>query len=184
LQGGSSKKKKLQKSKQRKAALQHTAQMASKKRAFFDIDIGDPKEFQIQSEEYSRAQKFFKEVASSYGLGNSLADADHETLLSLYDSDPNRRAQGPIRVVPPVSQRAGRIVFELFDESAPKAVQNFLCLCTGEKGKNKSGKALHYRGSKIHRIEKGLLCQETTAISISTTQKNFSLSLFCIDNLK
>lgn len=43
---------------------------------------------------------------------------------------------------------------------APKAAENFRCLCTGEKGKGKSsGKALHYKGCRFHRIVKGFVAQ-------------------------
>ena len=47
----------------------------------------------------------------------------------------------------------GRIVMELFQDICPKTAENFRCLVTGEKGKSeKSGKALHYKGSVFHRV--------------------------------
>jgi len=53
----------------------------------------------------------------------------------------------------------GRVEFELFSNVAPKAVENFRSLCTGEKGLGKSGKPLHYKGSKFHRIIPGFMVQ-------------------------
>merc|ERR1711912_73205 len=47
---------------------------------------------------------------------------------------------------------AGRITMELRADVAPKTAENFRALCTGEKGTGKSGKALHYKGSKFHRV--------------------------------
>lgn len=47
---------------------------------------------------------------------------------------------------------AGKITFELFKDSVPKTVENFRCLCTGEKGKGKQDKPLHYKGNIFHRI--------------------------------
>ena len=44
-------------------------------------------------------------------------------------------------------QDSGRLDFELFGEEAPKTVNNFLALCSGEFNRN-----LWYKGSRFHRI--------------------------------
>lgn len=56
-------------------------------------------------------------------------------------------------------QNAGKIIFELFAHVVPKTAENFRCLCTGEKGKGKSGKKLAFLGSSFHRIIPGFMCQ-------------------------
>jgi len=54
---------------------------------------------------------------------------------------------------------SGKITMELFTDITPKTAENFRCLCTGEKGVGKSGKALHFKQSKFHRIIPGFMLQ-------------------------
>ncbi|KAF0688279.1 Aste57867_20149 [Aphanomyces stellatus] len=54
---------------------------------------------------------------------------------------------------------SGRLVIELRADKVPKTAENFRQLCTGEAGIGKSGKPLHYKGSKFHRIIPNFMCQ-------------------------
>jgi cyclophilin family peptidyl-prolyl cis-trans isomerase len=74
-------------------------------------------------------------------------------------------APGPIvnpRVFFDVAQGGrplGRIVFELFQDKTPKTAENFRALCTGERGKGRSGRPLHYKGSLFHRVIPNFMIQ-------------------------
>jgi len=55
---------------------------------------------------------------------------------------------------------SGRIVIGLFGEVCPRTAENFRALCTGEKGISEyTGKKLHYKGIRFHRIVGRFLCQ-------------------------
>lgn len=54
----------------------------------------------------------------------------------------------------------GRIVIGLFGDVAPRTVENFRCLCTGEKGNSaETGEPLHYLSTRMHRVIPGFCIQ-------------------------
>lgn len=79
---------------------------------------------------------------------SSLDESAQEMLREAFQSDPAWAAKGSLcfEDLAQVAGAGGRLVVELFPDAAPKAVQNFLCLCTGEKGVGKtSKKLLHFK---------------------------------------
>lgn len=53
-----------------------------------------------------------------------------------------------------------RMIFELYTDDVPKAVENFRSLCTGERGVGKrTGRMLHYANCPFHWIHKGSMCR-------------------------
>jgi len=54
---------------------------------------------------------------------------------------------------------AGRITMELFADVVPKTAENFRALCTGEKGRGRSGKPLHFKNCTFHRVIKDFMLQ-------------------------
>ncbi|XP_047997156.1 peptidyl-prolyl cis-trans isomerase G [Leguminivora glycinivorella] len=55
---------------------------------------------------------------------------------------------------------SGRIVFELYNDVAPKTAENFRALCAGDAGIGKvTGKPLIYKGMLFHRVVKDFMIQ-------------------------
>eukprot|EP00299_Pterocystis_sp_00344_P004991 c1629_g1_i1.p1 GENE.c1629_g1_i1~~c1629_g1_i1.p1 ORF type:complete len:250 (+),score=56.62 c1629_g1_i1:36-752(+) len=129
---------------------------------WLDINLGDQAAYEEEVKSFNRAREFLKEVGPSRGFEDSLEALDGDTieiLQEMYQSDPKWLARGPMRVTAPTPLRAGRIEIQLHDDVV-KASENFRCLVTGEKGKGKeSGKPLHFKNSRFHRIIKGFMCQ-------------------------
>ncbi|KAJ9458773.1 Peptidyl-prolyl cis-trans isomerase [Diplonema papillatum] len=46
----------------------------------------------------------------------------------------------------------GRVFMELFADTVPKTAENMRALFTGEKGKGISGKPMHLKGTRFHRV--------------------------------
>ncbi|KAH6557792.1 hypothetical protein KP509_1Z093500 [Ceratopteris richardii] len=57
------------------------------------------------------------------------------------------------------SEPPQRIVVQLFDYKAPKTVEVFKALATGQKGVTSDGIRLHYEGTMFNRVVHGILIQ-------------------------
>eukprot|EP01090_Pellita_catalonica_P012370 TRINITY_DN2665_c0_g1_i1.p2 TRINITY_DN2665_c0_g1~~TRINITY_DN2665_c0_g1_i1.p2 ORF type:complete len:225 (-),score=33.08 TRINITY_DN2665_c0_g1_i1:1422-2057(-) len=54
-------------------------------------------------------------------------------------------------------KKLGRVEFELYKGTVPKTAENFRALCTGEV--NLSGRKLHYKNSRFHRVINSFMIQ-------------------------
>jgi len=122
---------------------------------FLDVDIADARA------SYKRACEFVEANSIKYGLSSNvlseLGGREKLGVPELYANDYAWKERGGCQVDP---QPCCRMVFELFAEESPLAVENFHTLCIGSKGKSKtSGAVLSYQDSKIHRYVPGFILQ-------------------------
>ncbi|KAJ8073375.1 hypothetical protein PM082_011649 [Marasmius tenuissimus] len=127
--------------------------------AFLDVYTGDKEEHSRLTEQFNHTSSLLEKHAAVFGLPSSpelLTSEQQEILIDL-----NKGGNGQdLFFQPPKPLLAGRITFEL-DDSCPKTKQNFMALCTGEKGNVKSApnKKLHYLDCPIHRVVQGFVAQ-------------------------
>lgn len=80
-------------------------------------------------------------------------------------------APSPASLTHNLGEALGRIKMELFADVTPKTAENFRQFCTGE-AKDHQGKAIGYKGSKIHRVvsltTKNLFHATNTSRSLSS----------------
>eukprot|EP00560_Eucampia_antarctica_P006328 CAMPEP_0197823342 /NCGR_PEP_ID=MMETSP1437-20131217/674_1 /TAXON_ID=49252 ORGANISM="Eucampia antarctica, Strain CCMP1452" /NCGR_SAMPLE_ID=MMETSP1437 /ASSEMBLY_ACC=CAM_ASM_001096 /LENGTH=194 /DNA_ID=CAMNT_0043422461 /DNA_START=80 /DNA_END=664 /DNA_ORIENTATION=+ len=80
-------------------------------------------------------------------------------IISMADASPEKITNTVFFDIDIDGKDAGRVTLGLFGDTVPKTVENFRALCTGEKGIGKSGKPLHYKGTKFHRIIPSFMIQ-------------------------
>ena len=124
-------------------------------RAYLDFDVDDA------CAKFKRASHFVESCDLKYALSSKKIDelggGEILRLPELYANDFEWSAKGQMRARP---QPNCRVVFELYEDIAPLAVENFLALCRGDRGVDKgSGVKLHYKGCPVHRVVKGFVMQ-------------------------
>lgn len=95
-------------------------------------------------------------AAAAAGSDAAAATIAASNAAAAADKKPNPRVFFDITIG---GRPEGRVVFELYADVVPRTAENFRALCTGERGKGKSGKPLHYKGSIFHRVIKDFMIQ-------------------------
>jgi len=109
-------------------------------RAYLDLDVDDA------YAKFKRASHFVESCDLKYAQSSKKIDelggGEVLRLPELYSNDYEWTAKGAMQARP---QPNCRVVFELYEDIAPLAVENFLALCRGDRGVDKgSGVKLHY----------------------------------------
>ena len=116
-------------------------------RAYLDFDVGGHRAA------HALLCAFVEANEAKYGLSSRVAaelgGSERARLRELFESDHAWSGRGRIELLPAAAER---VEVELFADAAPLAVENFLALCAGDRGKAKgSGKPLAYAGCNVFR---------------------------------
>ncbi|KAA8493031.1 Peptidyl-prolyl cis-trans isomerase [Porphyridium purpureum] len=136
---------------------------------FLDIAVGDLQAQAAEDERFAGVERFLAEYGESLGVGATricdfVDDEQHELFAEMYASHPAGSSVHPL-LQPgqrPTTRfehvKRFRIGIEVYEELVPKTAQNFVALCTGEKGIGKvAKKPLHYKNVPFHRVEHALM---------------------------
>jgi cyclophilin family peptidyl-prolyl cis-trans isomerase len=120
-------------------------------RAFLDFDVGGHRAA------HALLCAFVEANEAKYGLSSRVAaelgGSERARLRELFEADHAWSGRGRIELLPAAAER---VVVELYADAAPLAVENFLSLCAGDRGKAKgSGKPLAYAGCAVFRKTPG-----------------------------
>jgi len=128
--------------------------------AYLDIFSGNADQHEQETAEYNATCSLVSKHSAVFNLPTLpelLSDEQRGILQDL-----NKSSNQTLRFDPPVPLLLGRVTFDL-DPSAGlnKTRQNFMSLCTGDKGfcKGAPNKKLHYLGCPMHRVVKGFVAQ-------------------------
>ena len=136
------------------AEVAEYARSGSPLRVYMDVDIDGWRAA------YTRAEDFVSSCNLRYKLSSErlelLGGSEKKRLRAeLYPNDYEFGNRGKIVT----RRRPERIHFELWPKIAPLAVENFLGLIRGDRGKGECGKPLHFAGTSFHRMVPGFVAQ-------------------------
>jgi hypothetical protein len=145
---------------------------------YLEIYAGEQSKFEEEDAQYQLTRSLLDKHASTFGLPSLPEDLDAEqqdilgdvhvclnrncVCESNIDLMRQKSDSQPLRFRAPIPLLVGRLVFQLDDAPGlAKTRQNFIALCTGEKGQCKSSpkKKLHYMDCPIHRIVRSFVAQ-------------------------
>ncbi|KAH7102488.1 cyclophilin-like protein [Auriculariales sp. MPI-PUGE-AT-0066] len=131
--------------------------------ATLTIGIGNKNEHAELMTAHENLATFLEANATSYGLAsNALSDLDEDHRELLREAYAQRQPDAPFIIDRPKSLVLSPLRILLHPSPGlAKTTGNFAALCTGERGSQKKApcKPYHYKGTPIHRIERGFVLQ-------------------------